>query len=153
MCNRLALALGILQDKPMPQPPSHPVLITDLPMLLPLQKQNIALNALSEASVRSETLPWGEPIPGSIPSEYRHPDVILAADCVYLESAFVPLLKTLKTLMGVGDTHHDQPNTTCYFCMKKRRRADMRFVKMLRKIFAVEEVDVLRENDEAGTFL
>ncbi|KAL8859550.1 MAG: hypothetical protein Q9178_003949 [Gyalolechia marmorata] len=31
-------------------------------------------------------------------------------------------------------------DTICYFCFKKRRRADMRFVKMARKLFEVRDV-------------
>lgn len=29
----------------------------------------------------------------------------------------------------------------CFFCFKKRRRADMNFVKMARKVFAVKDVE------------
>lgn len=33
------------------------------------------------------------------------------------------------------------PDTLCYFCYKKRRRADMKFIKMARKVFEVKNVD------------
>ncbi|KAI4225487.1 MAG: hypothetical protein L6R36_003877 [Xanthoria steineri] len=32
-------------------------------------------------------------------------------------------------------------DTVCYFCFKKRRRADMSFVKMARKVFEVTDVE------------
>lgn len=62
------------------------------------------------------------------------PNVILAADCVYFEPAFPLLLKTLKDLMALS------PAATVYFCFKKRRRADMQFLKQAQKAFHVEEV-------------
>ena len=31
--------------------------------------------------------------------------------------------------------------TVCYFCFKKRRRADLGFVKSARKVFKVEDVE------------
>lgn len=63
------------------------------------------------------------------------PTVILAADCVYFEPAFPLLLRTLKDLLALW------PDVTVYFCFKKRRRADMQFLKNAKKAFAVTEVD------------
>ena len=68
------------------------------------------------------------------------PDVILAADCVYFEPAFPLLMETLMELMG--------DETVCWFCMKKRRRADMRFVKKLRRSFRVEDVAFEKRSEE-----
>ena len=62
------------------------------------------------------------------------PDVILAADCVYFEPAFPLLLATLTELLDLS------PTATIYFCFKKRRRADMQFLKNAQKTFRVEEV-------------
>ncbi|KAH8195059.1 hypothetical protein TruAng_010768 [Truncatella angustata] len=62
------------------------------------------------------------------------PDVILAADCVYFEPAFPLLLQTLTDLLTLC------PSATIYFCFKKRRRADMQFVKKAQKAFNVAEV-------------
>lgn len=62
-----------------------------------------------------------------------HPDVILAADCVYFEPAFPLLMKTLSDLLAVN------PAATVYFCFKKRRRADMQFLKKAQKAFIVAE--------------
>ena len=79
---------------------------------------------------------------------YRHPDVVLAADCVYFEPAFPLLLETLSALLE----SEDRP-TVCYFCMKKRRKADMRFVKGLRKKFEVVEIKKEVVMEEKGVFL
>lgn len=77
-------------------------------------------------------LSWGEiPVPSLLPP---NPDVLLAADCVYFEPAFPLLLQTMQTLIGKG--------TVCYFCFVKRRRADLGFLKKLRKAFDVREVAV-----------
>lgn len=60
-------------------------------------------------------------------------DVILAADCIYFEPAFPLLLQTLCDL--------SRPSTTVIFCYKKRRRADIRFMKQARKAFLIEEIE------------
>jgi len=96
--------------------------------MLPLMKQNIALNRL-EGKVAATVYNWGEARPESIPA---HPDVILAADCVYFEPAFPLLHQTLGDLLG--------PESVCFFCFKKRRRADVQFIRAVKKTFHVEDV-------------
>ncbi|KAF2108144.1 putative methyltransferase-domain-containing protein [Lophiotrema nucula] len=103
--------------------------ITDQIPMFELMKQNITLNGLS-SSVEASLYDWGALAPANIP---RHPDIILAADCVYFEPAFPLLQQTLNDLIG--------DNTVCYFCFKKRRRADMQFMKVAKKMFDVAEVD------------
>lgn len=90
--------------------------------------QNIALNEL-QGKVVAEVLDWGAPLPTCLP---RSPDIVLAADCVYFEPSFPLLQQTLLLLVG--------PNTTVYFCFKRRRRADLHFMKSARKMFEVQEV-------------
>ena len=51
---------------------------------------------------------------------------------VYFEPAFPLLITTLQDLLG--------PDSVCYFCYKRRRRADMRFMKMAKKAFEMEPV-------------
>jgi protein N-lysine methyltransferase METTL21A len=97
--------------------------------MLDLMRHNIVHNGLS-GKVEAYVYDWGEPRPGAIPENV---DIILAADCVYFEPAFPLLLKTLQDLLG--------PNSICYFCFKKRRRADMHFVKSIKKAFVVTEVE------------
>lgn len=105
--------------------------------MLSLMQRNIALNSL-EDKVTAEVLDWGTPIPppsdkesSSLISmvEERYPDIILAADCVYFEPAFPLLLRTMQQLLG--------PKTVCYFCFKKRRKADWRFIRDMKKRFEV----------------
>ncbi|KAI9709162.1 MAG: hypothetical protein M1812_007747 [Candelaria pacifica] len=123
----LAIALGCeLQT---------PLYITDQRPMMALMQRNIKLNDLA-AHVLPAVLDWGELIQPDIPT---HPDIVLAADCVYYEPAFPLLQATLAQLIG--------PKTTCYFCFKKRRRADLHFIKAVRKMFDVQEVsdDVNRE--------
>ena len=97
-------------------------------------KSNIQLNNLGP-NATAAILNWGEPIPKQIPSK---PDVIIAADCVYFEPAFPLLITTLQDLLG--------PNSVCYFCYKRRRRADMRFMKMAKKAF---EMELVRDDPDA----
>jgi len=61
--------------------------------------------------------------------------VILAADCVYFEPAFPLLQETLSDLFSLNQ------DAVVYFCFKKRRRADMQFLKQARRKYCVVEVD------------
>ncbi|KAJ4349030.1 Protein-lysine N-methyltransferase efm6 [Ascochyta clinopodiicola] len=103
--------------------------ITDQDEMFELMKKNIALNDLS-SRVSASLYDWGQPTPPGLP---QHPDVVLAADCVYFEPAFPLLQQTLKDIIG--------PNTVCYFCFKRRRRADLTFMKTAGKMFDVKEVE------------
>ncbi|KAI9652651.1 MAG: Aminolevulinate dehydratase [Alyxoria varia] len=116
--------------------------ITDQTPMFALMKQNTALNDLQDI-VKPEVLDWGS----SEMTDQPTPDVVLAADCVYFEPSFPLLLQTLQDLIG--------PNTVCFFCFKKRRRADMRFLKDAKKMFRVEEIadDPEKDNLEARSGL
>jgi hypothetical protein len=103
--------------------------ITDQDEMFELMKKNIGLNDL-ESRVSASIYDWGKPTPSNLP---QYPDVVLAADCVYFEPAFPLLQQTLKDIIG--------PNTVCYFCFKRRRRADLTFMKTAGKMFDVQEVD------------
>ena len=119
--HRLAIAAGCR--------PQHVVHITDQKPMLDLMQKNITLNDLETKVVASE-YNWGEACHDSVPA---HPNVVLAADCVYFEPAFPLLQQTLRDLIG--------PGTICYFCFKKRRRADLQFMKSIRKDFFVEPIE------------
>lgn len=93
-----------------------------------LMERNIKLNALQD-KVKAVVYDWGSPTPDGLPNS---PDILLAADCVYFEPAFPLLQQTMLELI--------QENTVCYFCFKKRRRADLHFMKTAKKLFDVEEV-------------
>ncbi|KAK2750212.1 hypothetical protein FQN55_002357 [Onygenales sp. PD_40] len=116
----LAVARGCSVDSP--------IYITDQIPMLSLMQDNVRLNGFSDI-VHPAVLDWGEPIPETVVS---NPAIILAADCVYFEPAFPLLISTLQTLLG--------PDSVCYFCFKKRRRADLRFMKQAKKLFKVVEV-------------
>ncbi|KAL9065025.1 MAG: hypothetical protein Q9157_007627 [Trypethelium eluteriae] len=108
---------------------NQPVWITDQRPMFQLMKDNIALNNM-EDQIQPEIYDWGSPVPFSLP---RPVDVVLAADCVYFEPAFPLLQQTLQDLI--------QENTVCFFCFKKRRRADMQFMKSARRLFNIEEIE------------
>ena len=69
----------------------------------------------------------GEALPESLPS---HPDLVLAADCVYFEPAFPLLAKTLSQLVI------DSAKTEALFCYKKRRKVRL-FLDILRYSYDV----------------
>ncbi|KAK6851112.1 Protein-lysine N-methyltransferase [Apiospora arundinis] len=99
----------------------QPVYVTDQVNMVPLMEKNVALNKLG-SRVQPAVLNWGEPLGADVVS--FKPDVILAAD--YLLALC--------------------PSATIYFCFKKRRRADMQFLKKAQKAFqTVELVDQDRE--------
>jgi len=113
---------------------SNNIHITDgLSTLIPLITNNITLN---RPSILPTTLlvplqfSWGSPLPNTLPLE---PDIVLAADCCYLEESFPLLLKTLADLIG--------EETVCWFCYKKRRRADRDMIRMLAKVFEMVEIE------------
>lgn len=111
------------------------IYITDQKPMLALMQENIELNSLS-TRVSATILNWGIGISAGLPSllsqEDRKLDVVLAADCVYFEPAFPLLRDTLIDLIG--------DETVCFFCFKKRRKADWRFMKMLSKALDVREI-------------
>lgn len=118
---------------------NHKIILTDQLPMLSLMRRNISLNSL-ESKAQAEIFDWGDSIPLVVQQgltkssqEHRYADIVLAADCVYFEPAFPLLLQTLKDIIG--------PSTSCYFCFKKRRKADMRFIRDLNKTFDVIDVD------------
>ncbi|TKY86458.1 hypothetical protein EX895_004607 [Sporisorium graminicola] len=126
------------------------VWVTDQDVMLPLMRDNLVLNFpatdLSDASqstrsdgslIRVSELDWGHPVPlahfgGALPH------VLLLADCVYLESAFQPLIDTMVELSTT--------ETEILFCYQKRRKADKRFFALLKRQFVFEDV---KDDDEA----
>ena len=110
--------------------------VTDQSPMLALMKENIHLNGLEER-VAASVFDWGSETPPDLERAFADgahdkPDIILAADCVYFEPAFPLLKKTLEALVG--------EKTICYFCFKKRRKADWKFMKMIGKTLVVREI-------------
>ncbi|PWN51285.1 hypothetical protein IE53DRAFT_342602 [Violaceomyces palustris] len=104
--------------------------ITDQIPMLQLMRDNLALNQPLPDECIVEELNWGEPIPASVPPK---PDILLLADCVYLEVAFQPLVDTMAEL--------SDKETEILFCYQKRRKADKRFFTLLKKKFNFEDVE------------
>lgn len=94
-----------------------------------------AVAGVSELACRSDmnVRCRGEPLSQEI-LDFK-PNIILAADCVYFEPAFPLLLQTMKDLLALV------PSATIYFCFKKRRRADMQFLKSAKKAFTAMEIE------------
>ncbi|OHE93988.1 hypothetical protein CORC01_10680 [Colletotrichum orchidophilum] len=119
----LAVALGCeLQET---------LYLTDQDEMFELMGRNTKLNGL-EDKVKPMILNWGGPLSQEV-VDFK-PNVILAADCVYFEPAFPLLLETLTNLLAL------EPDAIVYFCFKKRRRADMQFLKKAQKAFLVTEI-------------
>lgn len=145
----LAIALRLRQTAPaghmLPAMPTRIDLTDGLDTLVPMLQQNISLNfppeKSSDISINSHQFSWGEPPNSTLPLE---PDVVLAADCSYLEQSFRPLLITLTDLMG--------PETVLWFCYEKRRRRDRGCLKMLSKAFHVLPVSGDWERDDIWLF-
>jgi protein N-lysine methyltransferase METTL21A len=134
----LTLMSSLALSKAMSLRPAKSLYITDLPPMIELMKHNIQLNYPDGSDqAATEVIPlvccWGDDPPEPL-AALGHPDIVLAADCVYFEPAFPLLLKTLIELIG--------PETVCWFCFKRRRRADMGFARDLKKHFQVLEVGV-----------
>jgi len=105
--------------------------------MLALMQDNIHINDLS-STVSAAVYDWGSPPPPEMPAKV---EVVLAADCVYFEPEFPLLLETLRDVVGEG--------TICYFCFKKRRKADWRFVKSMKKTFNVRQIE---EDEDRQTY-
>ena len=110
----------------------QPLYITDQQNMLRLMEQNINLNEL-DARVTPLVLNWGETLAPEVVT--LRPNVILAADCVYFEPAFPLLQATLASLSFLCE------GAVIYFCFKKRRKADMQFLRSVKKTFDVKEVE------------
>ncbi|PWN46259.1 hypothetical protein IE81DRAFT_279849, partial [Ceraceosorus guamensis] len=109
--------------------PQARVWVTDQEAMLNVMDLNHALNQAAVTNCKVEQLDWGLPASASIPSK---PDVLLLADCVYLESAFQPLVDTMVQLSN--------SDTLILFCYQQRRKADKRFFALLKKHFTWNEV-------------
>jgi len=116
----LALARG--------KPEDLELYLTDQENMLDLMNANIRLNGETDR-VQARVLNWGEPLPAFC----RGVDLVLAADCAYLEGAF-PLLE--QTLLDLTE-NSDVPILLSY---KRRRAADRKFFRAMAKNFTIEEL-------------
>ena len=104
--------------------------LTDIGILVPLMKDNIVVNGVSESTEATELL-WGTPLT----EKHDNIDLVLAADCVYLEDAF-PLLE--DTLLQLTKDSEHQPMILMTY--RRRRKADRKFFQRIKKHFDVVEV-------------
>ncbi|KAK6524293.1 hypothetical protein TWF694_005946 [Orbilia ellipsospora] len=103
--------------------------MTDMSAMMDLMQENVTFNGLQD-KIKCGLLDWADPLPDFVTE--KPVDIVLAADCVYFEPAF-PLLE--KTLCNIA-----RPDTEVIFCFKKRRKADLRFIKAIRKHFTLTEI-------------
>ncbi|KAH9991469.1 putative methyltransferase-domain-containing protein, partial [Russula vinacea] len=107
------------------------VCITDQAPLIPIMKRNILLNGL-QSHVTAIELDWAKPIP-ELP---QPPDIVLAADCIYLEATFPLLVSTLVALVPTPPGRAPE----VLLSYKKRRKADKRFFALLKTHFTWSSV-------------
>ncbi|UZJ53258.1 hypothetical protein CBS101457_002578 [Exobasidium rhododendri] len=106
------------------------VWITDQIPMMALMRRNLELNSKLRDRCLIGELNWGQELPHDIPAQ---PDILLLADCVYLEVAFQPLVDTLREMATEA--------TEILFCYQQRRKADKRFFKLLRKHFTFHDIE------------
>lgn len=98
------------------------VVLSDLPMALPLLRDIIALNG-AEANVRAAELAWGPQGASDLAALGRF-DLVLATDCTY--TALAELKWTLDRLTDA------QPDLLLYFCHERRwPETDARFEALI----------------------
>eukprot|EP01100_Stratorugosa_tubuloviscum_P002408 TRINITY_DN1560_c0_g1_i12.p1 TRINITY_DN1560_c0_g1~~TRINITY_DN1560_c0_g1_i12.p1 ORF type:complete len:267 (-),score=130.32 TRINITY_DN1560_c0_g1_i12:17-817(-) len=105
------------------------VIVSDLPVMLPLLTTNVELNRHATPNIQIAQISWGETDCKSFNPPF---DFIIAADCVYLEHCFDPLIATLLQL--------SDNNTKILLAYEKRRKADKRFFTKAKKKFTWNEV-------------
>ncbi|KAH7578960.1 Lysine methyltransferase [Nakaseomyces glabratus] len=121
--------------------------ITDIDQLVPLMEKNVELNLIDQQVFAKELL-WGEALPIEFApvktgqATTSSLDLVLAADCVYLEKAF-PLLE--KTLLDL--TECDNP-PVILMAYRKRRKADKHFFQKIRKNFNVIVINDFKNYDQ-----
>ncbi|KAH3901270.1 uncharacterized protein SCODWIG_02620 [Saccharomycodes ludwigii] len=119
-----------INDKYKEEQNSKKVYVTDITELVPLMDKNVNLNNVGNV-VEAASLEWGEPVEAKFSAGL---DLVLAADCVYLEKAFPLLEKTLLDLTSV-----DKP-PMILMSYRKRRKADKHFFIKIKKNFKVIEI-------------
>ncbi|KAH9122357.1 hypothetical protein LEN26_010299 [Aphanomyces euteiches] len=123
---------------------SH-VVLTDLPVAIPLLDTNIGLNCTTE-NVQAAVLSWGNAneltqVMTQIPPSERL--LCVAADCVYWENLFQPFFETVRALV----VDH---NVDVLLAHVKRWKRDERFFKLCRKHMRVDQLveDISHDQDQ-----
>jgi Predicted methyltransferase len=126
---------------------SKEVILSDLSYALPLMKRNVELNKSTIESAQCEKIDcieinWFSP--PDIDSLYRckkFPEVILIADCVWLEELVTPLMDTLEKYC-IGN--HQIEVIITY--QRRGKAADVLFWERVRRMFtSITAVDTLND--------
>ncbi|ODV95979.1 hypothetical protein PACTADRAFT_30784, partial [Pachysolen tannophilus NRRL Y-2460] len=142
----VGLSLGLLLKSSLALS-SRKIYLTDLPLVLPILSKNIRLNNL-ESSISAQELDWNnEKLPDYLTHDNKKCDLVLAADCVYDPRAFDALRDTLIRLSKLNQEHEDK-ETVILMASVKRRKCDLKFFKMLKKTFQVQEIIDYKEYEE-----
>ncbi|KAM3849362.1 protein N-lysine methyltransferase METTL21D-like [Diretmus argenteus] len=119
------------------------VTVTDLEDLQTLLEVNIQENQalISSGSITAKVLKWGEDVADFLPP----PHYVLMADCIYYEQSIVPLVESLKLLVG--------PETCCICCYEQRTeginpKVERQFFELLQQNFNCEEVPLDKQDPE-----
>jgi hypothetical protein len=128
---------------------AHHVTLTDLPLALPLLRQNIQANRAlwQDAGCRDvvgRCLDWCQPAPLTPPQGGW--DVVLLADCVWTRNLVAPLLATLAALLVAQPSVH--PWTLLLSYQRRGQPAHEAFWQGLSKLFAVQEVTLPTASDD-----
>ena len=88
------------------------LMLTDLDENLPRLRETAAINGATSARVRIAGLDWMKPLPAEV-GKAGPWDVVLAADCVFWEGLFEPLVTTLTRLAQLGVRHREGAEEAC----------------------------------------
>lgn len=123
----------------------HKVLITDLPEAMDLIRQNISLNRMvfpNPMCIRPTVLRWGDAedhaacvaeLNSPLPDSPDHSLLVIAADCVYWEHLFEPLMQTFLFFTA-------ELGATIVLSHIKRWKREKKFFAMCAKKMSVELV-------------
>ncbi|KAJ3066300.1 Methyltransferase-like protein 21D [Podochytrium sp. JEL0797] len=110
------------------------LVLTDLPKVLPL----LETNTNHSQNIRVETLEWLQSPTDTLPAHITSLmpfDVVLLSDCVYDETAFIPLINTLDTLTK------DNPDTLIIMAYERRKfDTEVSFFKKFGELFRFRHV-------------
>mmetsp|Transcript_8943 Transcript_8943/g.20679 ORF Transcript_8943/g.20679 Transcript_8943/m.20679 type:complete len:287 (+) Transcript_8943:615-1475(+) len=112
------------------------LILTDLPDAMPLLRRNVQLNQEAwrqrGSNVSTRVLEWGKPVENDIFAEISDNNLlILASDCVYWESLYEPLERTLAQLLS--SSLQQQPSRFALLASVRRWKRDNTFFHQLGK--------------------
>jgi predicted nicotinamide N-methyase len=129
-CGLVGIAAGVLGAKE--------VVLTDLPYCLPLMKKNVNFHQEMVAKsgcqqMKCAVCDWYDP--PSLVDLGGDVDVILVADCIWIQELVLPLLNTLKKLAAKGNVQ------VIISYQQRGKAAHLEFWNGIHSIFSVRGVD------------